>query len=68
MHLLELRTSPQGHRSYRVVAQEMHQLIAEQAGHRALAEAMKFVDHETYDLERLESARAAEAKRAISQA
>ena len=68
MHLLELRTSPQGHRSYRVVAQQMHQLIAEQAGHRALAEAMKFVDHETYDLERLESARAAEAKRVISQA
>ena len=40
MHLLELRSGPQGHPSYRWVAQEMHRLIAEQAGHRLLAEAM----------------------------
>ena len=30
-HLLELRSSPQGHPAYRRVAQEMHRLIAEQA-------------------------------------
>ena len=35
MHLLELRTSPQGHPAYRRVCQEMHRLIAEEAGHRA---------------------------------
>jgi thymidylate synthase ThyX len=29
MHLLELRTTPQGHPAYRVVGQEMHRLIAE---------------------------------------
>ena len=32
--------SPQGHPSYRRVALEMHRLIAEQAGHRAVADAM----------------------------
>ncbi|TML66597.1 MAG: thymidylate synthase [Actinobacteria bacterium] len=63
MHMLELRTSPQGHPSYRAVCQEMHRLIAEQAGHRAIAEAMRFVDHRAYELERLEAERAAETRR-----
>ena len=62
MHLCELRSSPQGHPSYRRVAQEMHRLIAEQAGHRAIAAAMRYVDHGTYDLERLDAERAAEAR------
>ena len=64
MHLIELRTTPQGHPSYRVVAQEMHRLIGEQAGHRALAAAMSYADHEVYELERLASERAAAARRA----
>ena len=64
MHLLELRTSPQGHPAYRQVGQEMHRLIAEEAGHRALAESMRFVDHTTYELERLAAERAAEQRRA----
>ncbi len=63
MHMLELRSSPQGHEEYRRVAQEMHTLIAEQAGHHAIAEMMKFVDHETYDLERLDAERRAEQRR-----
>ena len=63
MHLVELRSSPQGHPAYRRVAQEMHRLIAEQAGHRGIAAAMRHVDHETYDLERLGSERAAEERR-----
>lgn len=63
MHVLELRTSPQGHPAYRRVAQEMHRLIAEQAGHRVIAEAMRHVDHEEYDLERLEAERLAESRR-----
>ena len=63
MHLCELRSSPQGHPTYRRVAQAMHRQIAERAGHRAIAEAMRFVDHGTYDLERLDAERAAEARR-----
>lgn len=64
MHLTELRTTPQGHPAYRSVAQRMHRLIAEEAGHRALAEAMSFVDHSAEPaLERLDSERQAEQKR-----
>ncbi|HEX2063701.1 MAG TPA: FAD-dependent thymidylate synthase, partial [Acidimicrobiales bacterium] len=63
MHMLELRTGPQGHPDYRRVCQEMHRLIAEQAGHRCVADLMSFVDHGTYDLERLEAERRAERRR-----
>ncbi len=63
VHLLELRTGPQGHPSYRAVGQEMHRLIAEQAGHRAVAELMRFVDHDSYELERLDAEQRAEARR-----
>src|SRR5438874_1778969 len=66
MHMLELRTTPQGHPDYRVVCQEMHRLIATQAGHPLVAEMMRFVDHGTYDLERLDAERRAEAKRTFS--
>jgi thymidylate synthase ThyX len=63
MHLVELRSGTQGHPAYRRVAQQMHRAIAEVAGHRALAEAMSFVDHGSTDLERLESERRAERRR-----
>ena len=63
MHMHELRTSPQGHPTYRRVCQEMHRLIAEEAGHRAVAQAMRHVDHTTYELERLAAERAAEQRR-----
>jgi thymidylate synthase ThyX len=64
MHLIELRSTPQGHPAYRLVAQEMHRLIAEQAGHHAVAEMMKFVDHSPEpSLERLASERRAEQRR-----
>lgn len=64
MHLIELRTSVQGHPSYRSVGQRMHHLIAEQAGHRTIAEMMRFVDHSgEQDLERLGSERRAEERR-----
>jgi thymidylate synthase ThyX len=63
MHLVELRSGQQGHPSYRHVAQEMHRLIADRAGHRAIAQAMSYVDHDEYDLERIESERRAEARR-----
>ena len=64
MHLIELRSGSQGHPAYRRVAQEMHRAIAERAGHRALADAMTFVDHGSTDLERLESERRSERRRA----
>ena len=64
MHLLELRSTPQGHPAYRTVAQQMHRAIAESAGHHAIAEMMHFVNHATEtDLERLEAERRAEARR-----
>jgi hypothetical protein len=66
MHMLELRTGPQGHPEYRKVCQDMHHLIAETAGHRALAALMSFVDHQDYELgvlERLEGERRAEQRR-----
>jgi thymidylate synthase ThyX len=63
MQLLELRSGPQGHPQYRRVAQEMHRQIGEVAGHRAIADAMRHVDHGTGELERLESERAAERRR-----
>ncbi|HWH15789.1 MAG TPA: FAD-dependent thymidylate synthase [Miltoncostaeaceae bacterium] len=44
MHLVELRSQPQGHPAYRAVAQAMHRAVAEEAGHRALAATMRFVD------------------------
>jgi thymidylate synthase ThyX len=62
-HMLELRSSPQGHPSYRRVALDMHRLIGEQAGHHALAAAMSFMTTEAPELERLESERRAEARR-----
>lgn len=43
LHLIELRSSKQGHSSYRLIAQDMHNRIS--AIHPAVGEAMKFVDH-----------------------
>ncbi len=63
IHLLELRSGSQGHPAYRRVALEMHRLIAEQAGHRAVAEAMTHLTTEAPELERLESERRAAARR-----
>ncbi|CAN5746905.1 hypothetical protein BH24ACT3_BH24ACT3_08370 [soil metagenome] len=65
MHLIELRSTPQGHPAYRAVAQEMHRLIATEAGHHAVAEMLSFVDHSPEPpLERLAAERRAEARRA----
>src|SRR2546429_447248 len=64
MHVIELRTTPQGHPAYRRIAQAMHRLIAERAGHRAIAAAMTFADHSAVELERLEAERAAARRRA----
>jgi thymidylate synthase ThyX len=63
MQMLELRSTPQGHPQYRRIVQEMHRQIGEVAGHRAVADAMRHVDHGASELERLEAERAAEARR-----
>jgi thymidylate synthase ThyX len=63
MHLIELRSGPQGHPSYRRVAQEMARLVREEAGHESIADAMTFVDFSETDLERLEAERTAERNR-----
>ena len=63
MHLIELRTAPQGHPAYRRICQQMHALIAERAGHRLIAAAMKYADHSAVELERLKAEREAERKR-----
>ena len=67
MHVIELRTAPQGHPSYRRVCQLMHKAIADVAGHHAIAAAMKFADHSEVELERLQSERAMERKRTGAQ-
>lgn len=63
MHLIELRTAPQGHTSYRLIGQEMHRLIAETAGHRAIAEAISFADHTSGEEGRLSAEMSLETRR-----
>jgi hypothetical protein len=65
-HLIELRSQAGGHPDYRRIAQTMHRLIAEQAGHRLIAGAMTFVDHDDHDLARLAGERRAAARRAAA--
>ncbi len=63
MHVIELRTAPQGHPSYRRVCQAMHRAVASVAGHTAIADAMRYADHSAVELERLQQERAMEKKR-----
>jgi hypothetical protein len=63
MHMIELRTSPQGHPAYRWVCQEMWRLIDEQAQHHAIAAAMLFADMSApNELERLNGERRKEER------
>ena len=62
MHMLELRSTPQGHPQYRLAAQEMHKLIAKRSQWRA--DMMKFVDYENYYWSRADS----EAKQRVKEA
>jgi thymidylate synthase ThyX len=63
MHLIELRTTPQGHPSYRDIGQRMHRLIAEKAGHRAIAASMIYADHSAAEQGRLDTERRSEKRR-----
>ncbi|MBI4011464.1 MAG: FAD-dependent thymidylate synthase [Candidatus Rokubacteria bacterium] len=61
MHVIELRTSPQGHPSYRRVCQAMHRLIEQH--HPALARAMRYVNHSETALDRRDAEWRTEARR-----
>jgi thymidylate synthase ThyX len=61
LHLIELRSQPQGHPTYRRVARSMHALIAER--HPAIGAAFAYLGEEDVELERLQAERRAEAKR-----
>jgi len=60
-HMIELRTVPQGHQDYRIIAQKMYQAINKKQP--TLSKIMKFVDMNKYELERFESEKRTEAKR-----
>lgn len=64
-HLIELRTIPQGHIDYRRVAQKMFLSIGKV--HPNLSKIIKFVDLNTYELERFESEKRIEEKRKTNQ-
>ncbi len=61
MHMLELRTTPQGHPAYRVACQEMHKLIARRSRWRA--DMMSHVDYNDYYWSRADS----EAKQRVQE-
>ena len=61
MHLIELRSGPQGHPTYRRVAQEMHGLIEGRAPGARPGDHLR--ETSDVDLERLEAERRTEAKR-----
>lgn len=53
MHLIELRTTPQGHPSYRKICQQM--MDAVRAQHPDLAQTIRFADYNEYYWSRAES-------------
>jgi thymidylate synthase ThyX len=61
LHMIELRTMPQGHPDYRFICQEMWRKIQEV--HPALGEAGRFIDWRNYRLGRLQSEMRTEFKR-----
>jgi thymidylate synthase ThyX len=60
-HIIELRTVPQGHPDYRYACQKMFSQIKHV--HPILADGIKFVDLNRYELERLDAEKNAEKKR-----
>jgi hypothetical protein len=65
LHMVELRTLPQGHPDYRFICQEMWRKIQEV--HPALAECGKFIDWKKYQLGRLQSEMRTEFKKSALQ-
>jgi thymidylate synthase ThyX len=61
LHMAELRSAPQGHPTYRLVAQQMATAVAEKLPLLG-KHVFRFVDYNDYDLERLEAFRRLEKK------
>jgi thymidylate synthase ThyX len=62
-HMIELRTLPQGHADYRSVCQRLFKYIEER--NPILAEGIKFVDLNTYGLERFTTEKKTEKKKQV---
>jgi thymidylate synthase ThyX len=60
-HMIELRTVPQGHPDYRLACQQMYSEI--KRVHPVLSEGVKYVDMNTYQLERFDAEKKTEKKR-----
>ena len=60
-HMIELRTAPQGHPDYRIVCQKIYNEIMR--AHPQLAQGIKFVDMNRYQLERFDAEKKSEKKR-----
>jgi thymidylate synthase ThyX len=60
-HMIELRTTPQGHPDYRITCQKMYNEI--KRVHPRLAQGIKYVDMNRYQLERLDAEKKLEKKR-----
>ncbi|MGD1839121.1 MAG: FAD-dependent thymidylate synthase [Nitrososphaeraceae archaeon] len=60
-HLIELRTTPQGHPDYRFICQQMYKKIKNV--HPVLSEGIKFVNLNNYQLERFSSEKRIEDKK-----
>ena len=63
LHMVELRTMPQGHPDYRFICQEMWRKIQE--AHPILAECGQFIDWKKYRLGRLQSELRTEYKKSV---
>jgi thymidylate synthase ThyX len=61
IHLIELRSVPQGHPSYRKIAQQMYLEIKKI--HPELAKTIQYVDMNDYQIGRLDSESKKEAKK-----
>jgi thymidylate synthase ThyX len=60
-HMIELRTTPQGHQDYRLACQKMYTEI--KRIHPVLAQGLRFVDMDRYQLERMDAEKKTERKR-----
>jgi thymidylate synthase ThyX len=60
-HMVELRTAPQGHPDYRLACQRIYSEI--KRVHPQLAQGIKFVDMNRYNLERFDAEKKSEKKR-----
>ncbi len=60
-HMIELRTTPQGHSDYRYICQQLYNLIKNV--HPVISEGIRFVDMNDYDLGRFTSERKSALKK-----